>query len=40
MKKHGIANDILSFLYDDENDESLSNPAQGDRLVLGDEHAP
>ena len=39
MKKHGIANDTLSFLYDDENDESLSSPAQGDRLVLGDEHA-
>ena len=40
MKKHGIANDTLNFLSDDENDESLSSPAQGDRFVLGDEHAP
>ena len=39
MKKHGIANDTPNFPSDDEDDEFLGGPAQGDRPALGDRHA-
>ena len=40
MKKHDIANDNLSFPSDDEEDEFFGAPAQGDRSVSGNGHAP
>ena len=40
MKKHDIANDIFSFSFDDEEDEFLGSPAQGDGPALGDRPAP
>lgn len=39
MKKHDIANDTPSFLSDDEQDEFLGDPAPGDMLEPGKEHA-
>ena len=39
MKKHDIANNTPSFSFDDEDDEFLGGPAQGDEPALGDGHA-
>ncbi|KAL6350513.1 hypothetical protein AAG906_019160 [Vitis piasezkii] len=37
MKKHDIASDVPNFPFDDEHDEFLGGPTQGDEHVLGGE---